>query len=194
MIMSRKTLYPTLAILAVGLLVNTGCFWLANVGPSLGPLAVPIPVSPYYQYRPEEKFWNKERYERAPILPPLTPGGPLHAIDPPSDDEVMRALEKAHPINGGTPMLHEMSRNNVRIVKEKISDYIDPPRVYPLIGPAQLHHCHWKCMVYSTKYTRVGWPVPHTLTDEDCRECVYIDHDHFHMVGNVDVDPQSVDQ
>jgi len=192
--MSRKTSYTTLAMLAALVLANTGCFWLSPMGPNLGPLAVPIPVSPYYQYRPEEKFWNKERYERAPILPPLTPGGPLHAIDAPSDDEVMRALEKANPINGGTPMLHEMTRNNVRIVKEKISDYIDPPRVYPLIGPNQLHHCHWKCTVYSTKYTRVGWPVPHTLTDEDCREVVYIDHDHFHMVGSVDPDPQGVEQ
>jgi hypothetical protein len=32
----------------------------------------------------------------------------------------------------------------------------------------------------------VGWPVPYTTKNEDCREVVYLDHDHLHMVGNVD--------
>jgi hypothetical protein len=71
-------------------------------------------------------------------------------------------------------------------VKEKIADYIDPPRFVPLIGPAQLHHAHYKCTIYFTEVTRVGWPVPHTLNDEEAVEVVYIDHNHFHMVGNVD--------
>ena len=83
-------------------------------------------------------------------------------------------------------MLHEVQRNNVRIVKEKIADYIDPPRVYPLIGPAQLHHAHYKCTVYFTEVTRVGYPVPYTTRDEDSVEVLYIDHNHLHMVGNVD--------
>jgi hypothetical protein len=98
----------------------------------------------------------------------------------------MRALEKAVPIEGGLPLLHEVQRNNVRIVKEKIADYVDPPRHIPLIGPAQLHHAHYKCTIYYTEVVRVGWPVPHTLVDEDEREVIYIDHNHFHMVGNVD--------
>ena len=38
-----------------------------------------------------------------------------------------------------------------------------------------------------TEVTRVGWPVPHTLKDEDAQEVIYIDHNHLHMVGNVDV-------
>ena len=63
----------------------------------------------------------------------------------------------------------------MRIVKEPIADYIDPPRVYPLAGPAQLHHAHYKCVVYYTEVTRVGWPIPYTTTDEDCQEVIYID-------------------
>ena len=82
-------------------------------------------------------------------------------------------------------MLHEVQRNNVRISREKIADYIDPPRVYPLIGPAQLHHAHYKCTVYFTEVTRVGYPVPYTTRD-DSVEVLYIDHNHLHMVGNVD--------
>ena len=53
------------------------------------------------------------------------------------------------------------------LVKEKIADYVDPPRVMPLVGPVQLHHAHYKCTVYYTELVRVGWPVPHTLEDED---------------------------
>jgi hypothetical protein len=121
-----------------------------------------------------------------PILGPITQGGPPVALDPPSDDEIMRALENAHPLEGGLPFLHTIQRDNVRIVKELIADYVDPPRVYPMIGPAQLHHAHYKCTIYYTETTHVGWPIPYQTKDEDSREVIYIDHDHLHMVGNVD--------
>jgi hypothetical protein len=184
--MSKRTVLAALSTLIAALsLTNTGCFVGLTMGPDLGPLGVPIPVSPYFQKRQEDLFWNHERYERAPILGPIIPGGPMVALDPPSDDEVMRALEKANPIQGGLPFLHERQRNNVRIVKEKIADYVDPPRVVPLLGPVQLHHAHYKCTVYYTEIVRVGWPVPHTLVDEDSQEVLYIDHNHFHMVGPV---------
>ena len=186
--MSRKA-----ACTATGML---GLLWLACAagcstvaGPNLGILNFPIPVSPYFQKLPEDKFWNHERYERMPVLGPLTPNSPATALDPPSEDEVMRALEKARPVQGGLPGMHEIQRTNVRIVTEPIADYIDPPRVYPLVGPAQLHHAHYKCIVYYTEVTRVGWPIPYTTTDEDCQDVVYLDHDHLHMVGNVDPGP-----
>ncbi len=176
-----------MAALAVG---QSGCVGI-TVGSDLGVLGIPIPVSPYFQKKKEDEFWNHERYARAPILGPLVPGGPAMAFDPPSDDEVVRAWEQANPIQGGLPFLHERNRNNVRIVKEKIADYIDPPRVVPLLGPVQLHHAHYKCTIYYTEVTRVGWPVPHTLVDEDAQEVIYIDHNHFHMVGNVEGGPGS---
>jgi hypothetical protein len=166
-------------------MTQTGCFWVTTQGPYLGLASIPIPVSPYCQKLQEDHFWIHERYDRVPILGPLVPGGPDVALDTPSDDEVMRAFERAQPVQGGIPFAWERQRNNVRIVKEKIADYIDPPRVYPLIGPAQLHHAHYKCTIYYTQITRVGWPVPYTYTDEDAVEVVYIDHNHLHMVGNV---------
>jgi hypothetical protein len=171
------------------LLSSTGCS--TNFGPNLGMLSYPIPVSPYLQKTYEDRFHNWERYKRAPILGPITADTPVTALDTPSDDEVMRALEEARPIQGGLPMMHEIQRNNVRIVVEPIADYVDPPRVYPLVGPAQLHHAQYKCIVYFTEVTRVGWPIPYTTTDEDCQEVLYIDHDHLHMVGNVDTGPGS---
>ena len=88
-------------------------------------------------------------------------------------------------------MLYEVQRNNVRIVKQKIADYVDPPRFVPMIGPAQLHHAHYKCTIYFEEVKRIGWPVPQTIRDEDSIEVVYVDHEHFHMVGNVDPGPGS---
>ncbi|HEY2827097.1 MAG TPA: hypothetical protein VGJ04_05805 [Pirellulales bacterium] len=187
--MLRRSTWLAFAILAAATLTNTGCFWIATDGPNLGPLAIPIPVSPYLQKEQEDRYWVHLRYERVPILGPITAGGPVHALDPPSDDEVIRALEKARPIQGGVSLLHEEQRNNVRIVKEKIADYVDPPRFYPLLGPAQLHHAHYKCTAYFTNIVRVGWPVPYTKIDEDASEVLYIDHNHFHVVGNVDFGP-----
>ena len=148
-------------------------------------------MSPFLQDELEDIAWEKERYDKVPILGPITAGGPAVSLDPPSDDEIMRALEHARPLEGNSPMLYEVQRNNVRIVREPIADYVDPPREYPLIGPAQLHHAHYKCTVYFTEVTRVGWPIPHTITNEDAQEVLYIDHNHFHIVGNVDFGPGS---
>ncbi len=107
-------------------LSTSGCFWgLPTFGPSLGMLAIPVPVSPYFQKKKEDEFWRKERYDRVPILGPITSGSQPVALDPPSDDEVMVAMEKANPVQGNWPFLYERNRNNVRIVKEKISDYVD---------------------------------------------------------------------
>ena len=166
-------------------LAQTGC---TNLGPNIGPF-VPIPVSPYFQKKQEDKFWNHERYDRVPILGPLTSGGLPSRLDAPSDDEVMRALEKARPVQGGIPFLWERQRNNVYITKDLISEYVDPPRFYPLVGPAQQHHAHYKCTIYYSERTYVGWPLPHTIEDEDSREVIYIDHNHLHMVGDVDGGP-----
>jgi hypothetical protein len=178
-------------VLGLATLWCSGCGWVATQGPNLGFLAFPIPVSPYFQKEKEDQAWEHERYERVPILGPITSGNQPVALDPPSDDEVMRAFERAAPQEGGVPMLYEIQRNNVRIVKEKIADYIDATRAMPLIGPVQQHHAHYKCTIYYSEIKRIGWPFPHTIYDEDAVEVVYIDHNHLHMVGNVETGPGS---
>ena len=180
--MSNRTLPQIVFLLGLVLAVgSTGC-----ISPTIGPsLPVPIPLSPYFQDREEDQFWEHERYDRVPILGPLTEGGPVKAIDPPSDDQIMRALEKVRPVEKGIPFLWQRQRNNVRITKELIADYVDPPRVYPMIGPAQQHHAHYKCCIYFEEVTRNGWPVPYTTRDNTL-EVIYIDHNHLHMVGDVE--------
>ena len=107
-------------LMAVAAVASAGC--LATHGVSMGILSVPIPVSPYHQTKAEDDNWVKERYSKVPILGPIAAGGPQAALDPPSDDEVMRAFLKAHPLKSGIPFLYDVQRNDVRIVKEKIAD------------------------------------------------------------------------
>jgi len=185
--MTTKTFDLSGLLLLVAM--TAGC--TVSGGPFLGPFAFAIPVSAHQQKIREDAFWEHERYARVPILGPIVAGGPAIALDPPSDDEVMRALEKVRPVQGGTPFLHEVFRNDVRIVKDKIADYVDPVRVYPLVGPAQQHHAHYKCTVYFRETTRVSWPMPYTLDDLDTVEVLYIDHNHLHMVGDVETGPSS---
>jgi len=188
--MTRRIVHLLAGVLLLAAMpLATGC--ATNYGPTLGLLSYPIPMSPFFQDDLEDQAWEQERYERVPILGPITSGGPPRALDPPSEDEIIRALEEARPVEGGIPLLHEVQRNNVRIVVEPIADYVDPVRVYPLIGPAQLHHAHYKCIIYFSETTRTGWPIPYTFTDEDTQEVIYIDHNHLHMVGNVDGGPGS---
>ena len=184
--MSKKIIYTSILGLLLGgmMAFSSGCVGLA--GPSLGPLGIPIPVMSATQNEFENRAWEHERYDRVPILGPIPQGIEHIGLDTPSDDEVMRALEKARQTKGGIPFLETRYRNNVKIVKEKIGDYIDPPRVIPLAGPVQLHHVHYKCTIYFTDVVHVGWPIPHELVNEEAVEVVYIDHDHYHMVGNVD--------
>lgn len=178
---SKRFVLATLALIVVG---NTGCNM--TQGLYLGPLAIPIPISPYLQDKLEDKAWMKERYGRVPILGPLSADTPDVGMDPPSDDQVWREFLQIKQAEGTIPFLHEMQFNDVQIVKDKITDYVDPPRVYPLIGPAQQHHVHYKCTVYYKEKIRVGWPIPHTVRNDDGAEVIYVDKNHFHMVGNVD--------
>jgi RNA polymerase sigma factor (sigma-70 family) len=57
----------------------------------------------------------------------------------PSEGEVIRTLPKAWA-NG----------HDLQITFELLSHKLEEPRMFPLIGSAQLAHAHWKCVVYSS--------------------------------------------
>jgi beta-lactamase regulating signal transducer with metallopeptidase domain len=127
------------------------------------------------------------RHETVPVLGPITAGGPPTAIDPPSDDQVLRAIKRADELKGVEAALAafdtQLSHENIRITKEKIAEFVDPPRFVPNVGPAQLHHTHYKCTVRYTESKSTTFPVPHK-TKSDVEHVVYIDQNHFHMVGD----------
>lgn len=136
-----------------------------------------IPVSPYYSQQIEDTYHEEERYGKVPILDPVEgEHAPLFCLDPPSPDEVIRSLPDQAA--GGFAFFAETQRNNVRIVVEPIVDRVDECRFIPLVGPARLHHCHYKCTVFYDKTIRSDWPVPFTHTDQT-QDVVYIDHDHL---------------
>jgi hypothetical protein len=134
--------------------------------------AVPVPA--YQSQLIEDKLWEDERYNRVPVLDPVE--GDVFCVDPPSEDQVMRAMPNDPA--GGFAFFQETQINNVRIVVEPLVDRLDDCKVYPLVGPARLHHCHYKCTIYYDKTIRAYWPVPFTHTDQS-QEVVYIDKDHL---------------
>lgn len=186
-----RTFAKKLALLtAVGLMTfsNSGCFvfgwklaggfidvsWELSRFWERTPL---IPVSAYQSQRIEDAYWEEERYGKVPVLDPVEgENAPLFCLDPPSPDEVMRALPEETA--GGVAFLAETQRNNVRMVVEPIVDRLDECKFYPGVGPARLHHCHYKCTVYYDKHIISNWPIPFSHTDQTV-EVVYIDHDHL---------------
>ncbi len=143
---------------------------------SLG-LATPVLMPPWVANRIEEKYCYKNDF-RTPILPPIRPGFPPPLCeDPPDEARILRALP---PVKRGMPYFFEEFRDNYQFVTERIVDKIDPPRFYPLIGPAQLHHCHWKCTVYFTQTIQSGYPCPFHCV-RPAVDVVYIDLDHLHQ-------------
>jgi len=172
-----------IGLLCFGTLGNSGCVIVGGFADVLfeGLLfweaLPPIPVSAWQSQEIEDQYHEDERYNRVPVLDPVEgEHAPIFCVDPPTPDEVMRALPD--DITGGMMFLAETSRNNVRIVVEPIVDRLDEIKFYPTVGPARLHHCHYKCTVYYTKVIRSAWPIPFTHSDET-QEVVYIDHDHL---------------
>ena len=53
-------------------------------------------------------------------------------------------------------------------------------RIQALVGPAQLHHCHFKCTVYYTETIQSSYPFSFKCTRRRT-EVVYIDRDHLHQ-------------
>jgi hypothetical protein len=185
MIKSGSLLKRVTLLVGIGLmtLTNSGCVLFADfaqvawiLGDFFGTTPL-IPVSPRYSELIEDRYIREERYEKVPILDPVEgEHAPLFCMDNPSSDEVMRAMPDE--TGGGWTFVAETARNNVRIVVEPIVDRIDDCRFFPLVGPARLHHCHYKCTVYYDKIIRSDWPVPFRHVDETV-QVVYIDHDHL---------------
>lgn len=151
-------------------------------------LLTPIPVQPWVAERLEQKL-NHRNDGRVPIMPPIAPGKPPPICeDPPSDAEVLRAMPR---VPRGVPYVYETFRDDIVIVKNKLVDRIDPPRFFPLVGPAQLHHCHWECVIYYTELVQSDYPFP-VYIRKNRVQVIYIDKDHLHLY--VGENPDTVQQ
>jgi len=155
----------------------------ASVG--CNPLAMgfltPVPMPPWVTERMEQKYAHKNDF-RTPIMPPIRDGFPPPICeDAPSDQEVLRAMPR---VPRGMPYVFETFRDDIVIVKNRVVDKIDPPRFFPLVGPAQLHHCHWECIIYYNETVSSDYPFPVQVKKQRV-EVMQIDKDHLHLfVGN----------
>ncbi|VTR93324.1 sigma-70 family rna polymerase sigma factor : RNA polymerase sigma factor, sigma-70 family OS=Singulisphaera acidiphila (strain ATCC BAA-1392 / DSM 18658 / VKM B-2454 / MOB10) GN=Sinac_6419 PE=4 SV=1: Sigma70_r2: Sigma70_r4_2 [Gemmata massiliana] len=95
------------------------------------------------------------------------------ALDPPTDDEVIKALPKAPP---------GAARDDIVIVKDKLLERLDPAKQHPNVGQARLRHQHWECSVYFTETVTVPWPIPVQMAKKRV-SVVYIDKDVLIPVG-----------
>jgi hypothetical protein len=173
---ARKLLLAAMVIVASGV---TGCYY--HLHPfTMGPFT-PIPVPPWVTERMEEKYCHKND-NRTPIMPPIREGFPPPICeDPPDEAMILRAMPH---VTRGMPYFYEEHRDDIQIVTERLVDKIDPARFYPLVGPANLHHCHWKCTIYYTETVESGYPFPFRCKRPRV-EVVYIDKDHLHLcAGN----------
>ncbi len=168
-----KRIRAAVLTLLAGLLpaLSSGC---------LNPLALgvftPVPMQPWVADSINERLMNKNDF-RTPILPPIPAGYRPLCEDPPDRAEILRCMPR---VARGVPFFYEEHRDDIEMTVEKIVDVIDPPRFFPLIGPAQLHHCHWKCTVYYTETISSSYPFPFQ-TKRRRVEVVYIDKDHLHQ-------------
>jgi hypothetical protein len=171
----RNGLLLAAAVLAP--LGASGCTpWNIGFYPFSMGVTTPIPVFPWVTERMEDKYCHKNDF-RTVIMPPIPEGHRPWCEDPPDQAMVLRAMPR---VTRGVPYVYEEFRDDIQVVSELIKDTIDPPRFFPLVGPAQLHHCHWKCTIYYTETVESGYPFPFRCTKPRV-EVVYIDKDHLHL-------------
>jgi hypothetical protein len=152
-------------------------------------IATPIPVQPWMGQMVEDRMNNPSDFNTV-ILPPIPPGYRPLCEDPPDRATILRAMP---PPPRGVPYVWEEFRDDLDFTVERLVDQIDPPRFYPLVGPAQLHHCHYKCTVYYTATIMSEWPLP-IYSKKRKVQVVYIDRDHLHMYACTPEQMQSMTQ
>ncbi len=137
------------------------------------------PILPSQQKRLETDI-AREQSDMIPILDPV-PGefGPPPCLDPPSEAEIW---DKVPKFENGSPPFYETQRNRARFVVEKIGESVDPCKIYPLAGPCELVHCHYKCTVYYDELYWSDYPIPFHHLDNRV-EVIYIDKDYLRRCG-----------
>jgi RNA polymerase sigma factor (sigma-70 family) len=113
-----------------------------------------------------------ERPERVTVLESAKD---LTRLESPAEAEVLRALPQ---VPRSVPGILEVFRDDIQLVTERLVTQVDPPRFFPVVGVAELHHCRWKCTVYYKETLELGYPHPARIVRPRV-EVVYIDKDYL---------------
>lgn len=150
----------------------SGCWGIA-------PIFIPQPA--WVTERMNEKY-DKRLQQRAAVLPPVLPGQPVPTCeDVPSEEEIVRALPR---VKRGVPFIIEEFRDDFEFDIQKVVDTLDNCTYFPLVGPAQLHHCHFVVTVRWKERLKSDQPFPFWV-ENDRTEVLQMDKDHLHLcVGN----------
>jgi hypothetical protein len=143
--------------------------------PAMAVQGVPAPM-PANPVPPSTSTKENDNDYRTPTTPSIRDGESAPDCMEPTEKEILQALNaKISPRKLGT----EDIGDDIEIVCEKVMDKVDEPRFFPLVGPAKLHHCHWKCTVYFTETMSSHWPI---VAPAKVRrvEVVYFDKDVLH--------------
>ena len=165
-----------LAGLAMG--SSTGCSmngWYH--GDLAWPFWMPVPVPQVWGDTIQDAV--ETEYDKTPIMPPVRDYAPVFCMDPPSEFDVIQLMRKPSG-HGKIPFIYEKHYNNMQIVVEKLVDHLDDCRFYPLVGPAQLHHCHYKVTIYHDRIRHSSYPFAWEVSDSDV-EVLHMDRDHLHI-------------
>jgi hypothetical protein len=119
-----------------------------------------------------------------PILDPVPGGSAPCCLDPPTEAEVWAKAEVPPLSTAGLPPGTKVERRNIRFEIEKIGEQVDPVKVYPLAGPCQLVHCHYKCTVRYEEVVGNGEPKPGAVI-------VNIDKDHLRRAAVAETPPRA---
>jgi hypothetical protein len=170
---SSRHLMCTVLVAGLAMVSSSGCYhgWLP------WPLWMPVPVPQIIGDNIQEHM--ERDYRETPIMPPVRDYAPVFCMDPPTEYDIVRVMRK--PSHGGKiPYLYEKHYNRLRFEVQKIVDHIDECRYYPLVGPAQLHHCHYKVTIFFDEIKRSFYPFSWEVVRPNV-EVVYIDKDHLHI-------------
>ncbi len=144
-------------------------------------------VQPWVSDRMQNAYQHDKDF-KTPILPPIRAGFPVpRCEDAPTDGEVLRVFNERQV--RGVPYLYEEFQDDLTIVKNVVVDKVDPPRFFPLVGMAQLHHCHWECGVYYNDLKQSSYPYPAYIRKPKV-EVISIDKDHLHLYVGENPDTQ----
>jgi hypothetical protein len=170
---SSRHLLCTVLVAGLAMLSSTGCYhgWLP------WPTWMPVPVPQIIGDNIQEHM--ERDYRETPIMPPVRDYAPVFCMDPPTEYDIVRVMRKPSHY-GKIPYLYEKHYNRLRFEVQKIVDHIDECRFYPLVGPAQLHHCHYKVTIFFDEIKRSFYPFSWEVSRPNV-EVVYIDKDHLHI-------------
>jgi RNA polymerase sigma factor (sigma-70 family) len=119
-----------------------------------------------------EDIRTLERPEKVTVLKSTSD---LTHLESPPTAEVLRALPQ---VPHAVPGVLEVFRDDIQVVAERLVRQVDPPRFFPLVGEAELHHYHWKCTVSYSETVEYSYPHP-ARTKRPRVEVVYIDKDYL---------------